>query len=157
MLKFKIMVTKLWIKFLCPIWSFIVNLCYWINRPFGIREALLKKEIYLALPLEELIGRFKWTGDKFKDWVPWVITIANKELADDCDGAAILAKWWWKEHDIKSRIVFLYSSTAGHAVCVKTDNTCFVSNSQVLYLDSTNWQQDLFTAFDNIYSVIIEK
>jgi len=136
-----------------------VNLCYWICRPFNIKEALTKKKALLDQDIKIVMSTFKWRQDQFKDWCPWIITIVNKDITDDCDGAAILAKWWWKKHNINSRLVFLYSADwkFGHAVCVTKDNIKFVSNSEVLELDSLNWRQDLLSRFDDNYSIIIEK
>jgi hypothetical protein len=160
MSKFKLVATKLWISFMCPIWSFIVNLFYWICRPFAIKEALAKKKALLSIDnITNVMTVFRWTEDKYKDWLPWVITIVNKDITDDCDGAAVLAKWWWKEKGVKSRIVYLYSADgkSGHAVCILVGNGIFVSNSQVVDLDPTNWQQDLLSRFNNKYDTILER
>ena len=156
---FKILATKLWIWVMCPIWSFFINMSYWINRGFKISDALAKKkELLNCSSINEVLSKFKWKADNYKDWYPWVITIVNKDLEDDCDGAAILAKWWWKNKNVGSRIVFIYSAdgTQGHAVCVTYNNTIFVSNSEVIEIDPINWQQDLLSRFDNIYVTIIE-
>lgn len=157
---FKILATKLWIWVICPIWSFFINLSYWICRPFKIKEALNKKNALLNYNLiNEVMSIFRWKTDNYKDWYPWIITIVNTDFIDDCDGAATMAKWWWKNKGFKSRLVFLYSADGlqGHAVCVLNDNTKFVSNSEVIEIDPINWRQDLLGRFDNIYSVIIEK
>ena len=156
---FKLFSTKLWIWILCPTWSFIINLCYWICRPFSIREALSKKEALLKIDIKDVMATFKWSQDKYQDWYPWIITIVNTDLRDDCDGAATLAKWWWSKQGVKSRLVFLYSEnlTLGHAVCVLNSNTIFVTNSEVLDLDPNNWKQDLLSRFNNTYSIIVEK
>lgn len=156
---FKLFITQVWINFLCPIWSFIINCFYWLFKLNKISTAKDKMNKLLSLPLVNVMNQFKWREDNFKDWYPWVITIANNNLEDDCDGAAILAKWWLKEHNISSRLVFIYSSDGkdGHAVCVSIDNTILVSNREVIDLDFTDWRQDLFNKFDNKYSVMIEK
>jgi len=113
---------------------------------------------YLNLSLKELMSKFKWKKDNLKDWSPWVITIIARDLLDDCDGAAVLAKWWYKKHNVASRIVALYSSDGklGHAICVRNDNMEFVSNNDIIKLDHTNWENDLLKKFGNDYSVIIE-
>lgn len=160
MIKFKMLATKVWIFILCPIWSFVINLVYWLFHLSSLKEALVKKKALLILDnIRDLMAIFKWTEDKYKDWLPWIITIVNKNITDDCDGAAVLAKWWWKEKGIESRIVYLYSADgkSGHAVCVLDDNSMFVSNSQVANLDPTNWRQDLLSRFNNEYVTILEK
>jgi hypothetical protein len=156
---FKLTMTKFWVNVLCPIWSFIINCFYWLFKLNKISAAKDKMNKLLALPLVNVMHQFKWRDDNFKDWYPWIITIVDKNLEDDCDGAAVLAKWWLKENSISSRLVFIYSSDGkdGHAVCVSIDNTILVSNREVIDLDFTNWRQDLFNKFDNKYSVIIEK
>jgi len=160
MSKIKLFATKLWISFMCPVWSFIINLCYWICRPFVIKEALAKKNALLSIDnIINVMSVFRWTEDKYKDWLPWIITIVNKDITDDCDGAAVLAKWWWKKKGLKSRIVYLYSAdgNTGHAICVSSSNDIFVSNSQVIDIDPKNWQQDLLSRFNNAYITILER
>jgi len=157
---FKLFVTKVWINVLCPIWSFIINLCYWLFRLNRIKSAQLKKERLLELSLADVMSQFKWVNDNFKDWYPWIITIVDKNLEDDCDGAAILAKWWWEKHGIKSRLVFLYSADGkvGHVICVRNSNDIFVSNKELIHVDAAkDWRQEIFDKFDNKYSVLIEK
>lgn len=158
MLAIRILLQKLWVKVMWPIWSFIVNLCYWICRPFSIKEALAKKKALLDQDLKSIMTIFWWRQDRFKDWYPWVITIVNKDISDDCDGAASLAKWWWKKHGVSSRFVYLYTEnfSEGHVVCVANSNLTFVSNSEVIDIDPSNWQQDLLSRFNNMYSIVIE-
>lgn len=156
---FKMISTQLWIYIMCPVYSFFVNVFYWIFNFGDLAEAKKRKEEFKALELEKLISRFKWINDDPVDWYPWIITIINKDLEDDCDGAAILAKWWYKEHNIDSKLVFIYSDDGelGHAICVKNDNSQFVSNKEVINLVTSNWRQEIFDKFDNKYSVMIEK
>jgi len=154
---FKLLATKLWVKVLCPIWSFIVNCFYWIFRLNHIKKYLHIKNDYSYLTLIELMNKFKWKEDNLKDWTPWVITIIARELVDDCDGAAVLAKWWYKEHASEGRIVVLYSADGNfaHSVCIKENNKEFVSNNEVVVLNPNNWEEDLLQKFGNKYSVII--
>ncbi len=157
---FKLFSTKLWDKILCPIWSAIVNSFYWLFRFWKIPSALSKKKEYLNIPsIQELMSKFKWREDNYKDWIPWIITIIDKDLEDDCDGAAALARWWWREHCVDARLVFLYSDDGGrgHAICVTKDNSKYVSNNIVGDLDPTDWRQDLIKKFNNVYSIVIEE
>ena len=157
MSNFKLLATKLWVKILCPTWSFIVNCFYWLFRLNRLKKYLPIKNDYSYLTLNELMSKFKWKADNLKDWNPWVITIVARDLVDDCDGAAVLAKWWYKEHASEGRIVVLYSADgkSGHAVCVRVDNKEFVSNDDVVVLNPNNWEDDLLQKFGNKYSVII--
>ncbi len=91
MSNFKLLATKLWVKILCPTWSFIVNCFYWLFRLNRLKKYLPIKNDYSYLTLNELMSKFKWKADNLKDWNPWVITIIARDLVDDCDGAAVLA------------------------------------------------------------------
>lgn len=155
----KKVITKCWIFFMCPFWSLFVNLGYWIIRLSKIGEAREIKKQLSALPLEQAMLNFIWRADNFKDWVPWVITIASKLWTDDCDGAAIMAQWWLKEHGMKSDLVFLYDAkfTTGHCVCVSQDRKRLISNNEVLTLDADNWEANLLALFDGKFTVVIVK
>lgn len=157
--QFKLISTKLWIFIFCPIYSFLINCFYWLIHLADLTNAIREKKEFKELDLSVLMGRFIWVNDDPVDWYPWIITIINRGLQDDCDGAAILAKWWYKEHGIDARLVFIYSDDGkfGHAICVKNDNSQFVSNSMVIDIVSSDWRKEIFDKFDNTYSIIIEK
>lgn len=158
MLSLKIFLTKLWIKIFCPIWSFLINSFYYIryfNKRNGIKET---KKYMISLPLKTLMNQFKWKEDSFKDWIPTVYTLICKELSDDCDGAASLAKFWYKENGINSRLVFIYSNDLknGHTICIRNDNIEFVSNNNIITIQEPNlWKEEILKSFDNKYSIIL--
>jgi len=104
------------------------------------------------------MSKFKWKKDNMVDWTPWVITIIARNMQDDCDGAAILAKWWYKKHSSRGKIVSLYSKDlkVGHAVCVRQDHKEVVSNQYVLPLDPSNWKSDLLSKFNGEFSILVE-
>lgn len=159
MIKLKALTTKIWIFILCPIWSFIINVKYWLFHLSALKDVFTKKKLLLTIDtIENIMSMFKWTSDNYKDWIPWIITIVDNDIVDDCDGAATLAHWWCTKKKINSKIVYLYSADykLGHAVCV-IDYMKVVSNSQVSNLNSSDWRQDLLLMFNNEYSVIIEK
>ena len=98
---------------------------------------------------------FKWTEDKYGDWYPWVSTLFANEMKDDCDGAAALAKWWFKEHGAEAEILNLYSSKYGHTICVTKDRRIMVTNERVVDLNPATWKQDVMKYFNNEYEVIL--
>lgn len=154
----KYIATKLWIYFFRPIWSFIINLCYWILHITQLTTAIKTKNLLKDLPLSEVLNQFIWTEDKFKDWIPWVITIANNLWHDDCDGSATLAKYWYKTKGIKSEIIELFDSNfkIGHAICIRKDHTEFTSNNDVIEIKNPNdWKTELFKYFNDEYSIVI--
>jgi hypothetical protein len=96
-----------------------------------------------------------WMEDRVGDWTPWIITIVYNGLADDCDGAAALAKWWFKQHGIKAEILNLYSDKEGHAVCVTKDRETMVTNERVVSLNPANWKKEMLDYFGGKYTEII--
>lgn len=155
----KKVITKCWIFFMCPFWSLIVNLIYWLIKINKIGEAREIKKQLSALPLEQAMLNFIWRADNLKDWVPWVITIASKLWTDDCDGAAVMAQWWLQEHGTASDLVFLYDPgfKTGHCVCVSADRTILVSNNEVLTLNADLWEANLLALFAGKFAVVIVK
>jgi hypothetical protein len=109
----------------------------------------------LQIPIESLMYGYMWMEDRVGDWTPWIITIVYNGLADDCDGAAALAKWWFKEHGVEAEILNLYSDKSGHTICVTKDRTKMVTNERVVHLFPETWEQDIMRYFRDKYEVII--
>jgi hypothetical protein len=107
------------------------------------------------LSIETLMEQFVWVEDKAGDWTPWVMTIICQSFKDDCDGAAVLAKWWFKQHGVEAEILNLYSDKEGHTVCVTKDRTKMVTNERVVNLNPACWEKEMLEYFRNKYTVII--
>ena len=88
MSKFQIIIRKFWLKVEKPIWSFIINCCFWLVHLNKIGEARKEMEAIKSLKLETLMGLLKWTEDNFKDWVQWPSTLIYNDFKGDCDDAA---------------------------------------------------------------------
>ena len=138
-----------------PIWSFIRNCVFWLFRLNKIAAARRMKASTLQIPIESLMYGYMWMEDRVGDWTPWIITIVYNGLADDCDGAAALAKWWFKQHGIKAEILNLYSNKEGHAVCVTKDRETMVTNERVVNLNPACWEKEMLEYFGNKYTEII--
>lgn len=153
----KVAIAYFWKYCIRPWWEIIINLFFVLFNLNKINYVKEQKEILKKQPLKTVMKSFKWTDDHFKDWRPWIFTIIVNNLKDDCDGAASLAKWHLKENGIKSRILSIYSKKmdVGHAICVSNDNTFFVSNNDIINIDSKNWKEDIFKKFENKFSRII--
>ena len=108
-----------------------------------------------ALTLDAFMMKFLWQEDVMGDWTPWVMTILCNDFQDDCDGAAVLAKWWFKEHGVEAEILNLYSDKEGHAVCVTKDREIMVTNERVVNLNPACWEKEMLDYFGNKYTVII--
>ena len=152
--KFQLLITKFWIKVEKPIWSFIVNSVFWIWHLNKINEVRTDMKALRQMPLEVVMSMFKWKEDYLKDWTPWVSTIVYKSITDDCDGAAELAKWWFKEHGVEAEILNLYSATEGHTICVTKDRMRMVMNERVVHLFPETWEDDIMRYFGNKYEVM---
>jgi hypothetical protein len=155
MTKFQIAIRKLGVHFSKPIWSFIVNCVFWLGHLNKIGEFRKIKADIKSLSIETLMERFVWVEDKAGDWTPWVMTIICQSFKDDCDGAANLAKWWFKQNGVEAEILNLYSATEGHAICVTKDRTKMVTNERVIQLFPETWEDDIMRYFKNKYEVII--
>lgn len=156
MSKCKYTATVAWIKFFRPIWSLIINCCFWLCHPHKIGQTRREMEVLKKMSLNNVMALFRWREDNLKDWTPWVMTIVANEMQDDCDGAATLARWRLQQNNIKARIVHLYSDTEGHAVCLPADNSFLVTNDMVLSLTPANWRTELLAYFRGKYNTIID-
>ena len=151
----QIIIRKIAVYFSKPIWSFIRNCVFWLFRLNKIGAARREMSVIKGLKIETLMNLFKWTEDTIGDWTPWVMTIICQSFKDDCDGAATLAKWWFKQNGIKADIFNLYSDKSGHTICVTKDRTKMVTNERVVHLFPETWEQDIMRYFRDKYEVII--
>ena len=155
MTTFQIIIRKIAVYFSKPIWSFIRNCVFWLFRLNDIKEVRKIKSDIKYLSIETLMERFVWKEDVGGDWTPWVMTIIRQSFRDDCDGAAALAKWWFKEHGIEAEILNLYSKTEGHAICVTKNRETMVTNERVVDLNPTCWEKEMLEYFGGKYTEII--
>ena len=151
----------MWTLALCPLWSVVINLCYWARHIKDLRvtikhkhklEAIIKNESIYDCPIT-----FRWQKDTYKDWQPWVITLVHKRFKDDCDGAAVLAKWVFALRGIPSNILSLYDRDfrSGHKICLAKDHSSFMTNGYYVAINASSYKQDIFDYFNNKYSIII--
>jgi len=152
---FQIAIRYIAVYFSKPIWSFIRNCVFWLFRLNMINEVRKIKADIKYLSIETLMERFVWKEDIAGDWTPWVMTIIRQSFKDDCDGAAALAKWWFKKHGIEAEILNLYSATEGHAVCVTKDRKTMVTNERVVNLNPLDWKKEVLEYFNGKYETII--
>jgi hypothetical protein len=151
----QIIIRKIAVYFSKPIWSFIRNCVFWLFRLNKIIGVKATKILLKNSNVEDVMARFTWQEDKVGDWTQWVSTLIYNGLTGDCDDAAALAKWWFKEHRIKADIFNLYSDKSGHTVCVTKNRETMVTNERVVYLNPTCWEREVLEYFRNKYEVII--
>ena len=151
----KTIIRKIGIHFSKPIWSFIRNCAFWLFRLNKIGQVKKEMEATKGLKIETLMNLFKWQDDVVGDWTPWVSTVIAKDLQDDCDGAAALAKWWFKQNGVEAEILNLYSDKSGHTICVTKDRTKMVTNERVVNLNPTCWEKEMLEYFGGKYTEII--
>jgi len=149
----------IWMCLLKPIWSFVINLIYWIFHIFSLSKTLatkkeLKNTTRTLANVKDVMKKFSWTKDNFKDWNAWVITIINKDYKDDCDGAAILAIWLLNTINIESEMVLLYGSSC-HAICVSKDRTKMFSNKLYKTLTPEKWKEQVLEFHGGAYNKIV--
>ena len=155
MTAFQIIIRKIAIHFSKPIWSFVRNCVFWLFRLNKIAGVKATKILLKNSSIESVMARFTWQEDKVGDWTQWVSTLIYNGLTGDCDDAASLAKWWFKQNGIKADIFNLYSAKEGHTICVTKDRTKMVTNERVVHLFPETWEQDIMRYFRDKYEVII--
>ena len=161
-MKLKLLITKIWFRYLCPIWSVIPNLFFILTRirriPRELAAMRCAREYYrdenVDLPrriafFNLFLQNFEWR-EEAGDWRPWVITIHLRSLRDDCDGAAILARWALRHMGEDARLVHLYPATGweGHMICVCDRLRIIASNGSLTQLQKANAKANAITARD---------
>jgi len=154
MSKFKIIITWIRVHATIPIYSFVANCLYWLFRLNQIPSAKARQEYYSTMPIKDLMARFVWSEDK-TDWTKWPLTLIHDNLIGDCEDAARLAQWRWKQGRIKSRIYYLYNAKAGHAVCINERRNQMITNERIVNIHLESWKEDALGYFENVYEVIL--
>jgi len=155
MTTFQIIIRKIAIHFSKPIWSFVRNCVFWLFRLNKIGQVKKEMVALRACGLESLMALFTWQEDKAGDWTQWIVTLVENNLTGDCDDAATLAKWWFKEHGVEAEILNLYSDKEGHTVCVTKNRETMVTNERVVNLNPTCWEKEMLEYFGGKYTEII--
>jgi len=155
MTTFQIIIRKIAVYFSKPIWSFIRNCVFWLFRLNEIDWVKNEMVALRACGLESLMALFTWQEDKAGDWTQWIVTLVENNLTGDCDDAATLAKWWFRQNGVEAEILNLYSDKEGHTVCVTKDRTKMVTNERVVQLFPETWEADVMNYFRNKYTVMI--
>lgn len=134
--------------------SFIANVIYWIFHIHDLKEAIdIKNSLIVrsVADVKNIMMKFQWRKDSPLDWRPWIITIVNNQLRDDCDGAAVLGQWLLAKLGISSRLYRLKGEPVNHIICVSDAHDLMISNNQVIPLNPKQWQKDIETMFANKY------
>ena len=158
-LKFVILLKS---KTIYLVYSFIVNIIYWIfnfnklNKTLNDKK-ILKISIKNINDLKYIMSKFQWTRDKYWDWIPWIITIINKDYREDCDGAATLAKWLYKQLYIDADLVILGRyNLRNHMICIRKDRKQFVSNNEVIDIpEGEDWEFFIRECFNFEYKFMV--
>ena len=155
MTTFQIIIRKIAVHFSKPIWSFIRNCVFWLFRLNKIKQTKGRMSLAKGLDIDFVMVHFKWQPDKVGDWTQWPSTLIYNDFTGDCDDAAALAKWWFKQNGVEADILNLYSDKEGHTVCVTKDRETMVTNERVVHLFPETWEQDIMRYFRDKYEVII--
>ena len=107
MTTFQIIIRKIAVHFSKPIWSFIRNCVFWLFRLNKISDVKRTMSEIKGISIESLTSAFRWQEDRIGDWTQWVSTLLYNNFKGDCDDAANLAKWWFKEHGVEAEILNL--------------------------------------------------
>jgi hypothetical protein len=156
------MTDLIWIKFLCSIWSFTINLSFWIVNILSLKQTFrdrlkLKESITNIADIKNAMLTFEWKQDKWKDWQPWIITLIKRNYQDDCDGAAVLGKFLFKQLGTEGRIYSLRGKKTGHAIFVSDDLSSLVTNNEVSTGDPGKWTDSRIKLHFNLkYNRIIK-
>ena len=156
---------KLRVYIYMPFISTLVNLWYWSKNIKDLyytidKSIKIKREVTDIEDASEFMGDFDWNAEKI-DWKPWVITAIHKyisETYDDCDGAAVLWKWLFRNVGYDAEIWHLRGKGVGHAVTITKDKEYMGSNS-ILYKfrSPNNWKEEILDYyFDGKYDYIFK-
>lgn len=131
--------------------SFFFNICYWIKHVDELSKTKRKiEEINRNVKdidnVEFFMSKFQWKKEKI-DWTPWLITIVNKymnEIYDDCDGAAVLWCWLFRNCNIETSAWHLRGDNSGHLVAITNDGKFMgTNNSLYKFKNPDNWKKEL--------------
>lgn len=129
--------------------SLFRNLYYNLRYPYKLNRA--KKELTewraklkdgKMAAFKTMMCQFRYRSDGAVEWVPdSPEMVVARGWTDDCDGAAVLAQWGFRQIGMPCRIYRLVRSGGGHRVCVTNDHRYFTSNGSVVEIPTaTDWK-----------------
>ena len=148
--------SKIRVRYIMPVFSFLINCGYWLIRPHKMMHILKVKKL-IALSMKSIddvrlnVKKFRWKKDSFKDWHPWIITILDSNIEDDCDGAAIWGKWLLSKIGVDSDIWYLKGKDKGHAICISRFKTFLITNDQFINIVPGTDILEMFNGYDILY------
>ena len=91
----------------------------------------------------DLMEYFKYKAEPGPlDFIPMFYNIVfAKKFTGDCNDAAVLAKWAFKQIGMKGHIYLLKRSSRSHVVFITDDKQWMVSNNDVVKIESEDWKK----------------
>lgn len=145
-------------QFYHPTYSFIANCIYWVFHLKYLKTSIRKskRKFFSKEDVIEHLKTLTYSGNRFGgDWVPWVITVLNKD-SGTCVDFAVLGKWMQRHRVFgKSVIIELWTSGkwSGHSVSYSFFDCSMVSNGEYVQFESMKWKKEIYEYFDGKYDM----
>jgi hypothetical protein len=155
------MIQAFYIKVIFPAKSFLFNCIYWLwhigsYKQFRKERKALAEKAKTIEDIKTIMQEFTWKEDR-TDWQQWVTTLLHNDKHGDCEDAANLAKFLFKQINMPGKIYNLYGQKTGHAIFVTDDLSSLVSNSEVSTGDAGKWTDSRIKLHFNLrYNRIIK-
>ncbi len=111
--------------------TFVINIIYWLKNFKSLEKARAEQKEYKSYAeymygIISIMKRHKWVSDAWYgalDWSPWPLTMINKNMHDDCDGAARMARWLCRkcnqvEHAREYIVIEEWDITRAHVIVI---------------------------------------
>lgn len=132
------------------LFSILRNAYYRLRYAYKMKDAerelnawAIRLKTHRMLAFREMMAKFHWRSDGPVEWVPdSPEMVVARGWKDDCDGAAVLAEWGFRQTGQQCRIYRLKCDGSGHRVCVTNNNAWFTSNGSVVAIPlGAEWKE----------------
>lgn len=136
MTNMKLFLVMFWIYFISPLISIGINAVICLKNVMRVREIKSEKQTITSLPLPSLLNSFSWHPLNLTFYQPSIFTILTHQNQENTYGSAFLAKFWYKKHKIKSKIIYLFNHdlSMSHTICITKDHSEFISNNKIIQI-----------------------
>lgn len=114
-----------------------------------------KKNLHTLGDVQKLMKQFVYITEPI-GWTPTIEVMFARNLADDCDGAAVLGEWALEQIGIPSRRCSLIRADNHHAIAISNDNSIMISNNEVISIPVNAWVEAVLTWFEPPYEIIVD-